>query len=89
VEYRRGPLTEWYENGPVGLEQGFTLTEPPGERNGKPLTIEIEVLGNLHAQQGADGKVYTCWIPTGVERLQYANLSVQDASGTICKRRSR
>ena len=81
VEYRRGPLTEWYENGPVGLEQGFTLTEPPGERNGKPLTIEIEVLGNLHAQQGADGKGLHLLDSNGVERLQYANLSVQDASG--------
>jgi hypothetical protein len=29
VEYRRGPLVEWYVNGPVGLEQGFTLTAPP------------------------------------------------------------
>src|SRR5579863_959845 len=29
IEYSRGPLTEWYVNGPLGLEQGFTLTEPP------------------------------------------------------------
>lgn len=27
VEYRRGELTEWYLNGPLGLEQGFTLSE--------------------------------------------------------------
>src|SRR5579863_7505639 len=25
VEYRRGAVTEWYVNGPLGLEQGFTL----------------------------------------------------------------
>src|SRR6185295_647122 len=25
VEYRRGPVTEWYENRPGGLEQGFTI----------------------------------------------------------------
>jgi len=25
VEYRRGPLPEWYVNGPLGLEQGFTV----------------------------------------------------------------
>lgn len=25
LEYRRGALTEWYINGPLGLEQGFTL----------------------------------------------------------------
>ena len=41
VEYRRGSLTEWYVNGPVGLEQGFTLNSPPGRANGEPLTIEL------------------------------------------------
>jgi len=39
------------------------------------------VLGNLHAQQGADGKGLHLLDSNGVERLQYANLSVQDASG--------
>ena len=29
VEYRRGNLTEWYLNGPLGVEQGFTLAAPP------------------------------------------------------------
>jgi len=29
VEYQRGTLVEWYVNGPVGLEQGFTLRAPP------------------------------------------------------------
>ena len=24
VSYRRGSLTEWYTNGPLGLEQGVT-----------------------------------------------------------------
>lgn len=30
VHYGRGTLTEWYVNDPSGLEQGFTLAEPPG-----------------------------------------------------------
>ena len=29
VEYRRGNVTEWYVNGPLGLQQGFTLEERP------------------------------------------------------------
>ena len=30
VRYERGRgLTEWYLNGPLGLEQGFTVAEPP------------------------------------------------------------
>jgi len=31
VEYHRGDLEEWYENGPAGLEQGFELRAPPDE----------------------------------------------------------
>ena len=37
VEYRRGPVTEWYVNGPLGLEQGFTLARPLGS----PLRIQL------------------------------------------------
>lgn len=29
VEYRRGPITEWYVNGRRGLQQGFTVDVPP------------------------------------------------------------
>ena len=38
VEYRYGEevaLTEWYLNGPLGLEQGFTLSGPPGGDTGR------------------------------------------------------
>jgi hypothetical protein len=28
VEYPRGALSEWYVNGPQGLEQGFTIQDP-------------------------------------------------------------
>ena len=33
IEYRRGPVTEWYLNGPAGLEQGFTSARPPRARD--------------------------------------------------------
>lgn len=45
VEYRRDGLTEWYENGPLGLEQGFALPHRPGKTNGKPLTFELALRG--------------------------------------------
>ena len=32
IEYRRGDLTEWYVNGPLGLEQGFTLARDRASR---------------------------------------------------------
>jgi hypothetical protein len=34
VEYQHKILTEWYVNGPLGLEQGFTLRERPLRRMG-------------------------------------------------------
>ena len=48
VSYRRGSLTEWYANGPLGLEQGFTLKAPPAECAGRgPLTLALSLSGNL------------------------------------------
>jgi hypothetical protein len=81
VEYHRGAITEWYENGPVGLEQGFTLNEPPGKRNGRPLTIEIELTGNLRAQQDADGMGLQLLDSKCLRCLHYTDLSAQDAAG--------
>lgn len=55
VEYRRGPLTEWYVNGPLGLEQGVTLSAPPGPRTGGPLTLAFAIGGAaapLHRPHG-------------------------------------
>ena len=46
VEYRRGELTEWYENRPAGLEQGFTLAHRPGMNDGNsPLIVSMHVSG--------------------------------------------
>ena len=33
VEYRRGEITEWYQNEASGLEQGFTLARRPARRH--------------------------------------------------------
>ena len=49
VEYRRDGITEWYENGPLGLEQGFTLSHRPGKANDQPLTLELGLRGDLVA----------------------------------------
>src|SRR5258706_5693746 len=49
VEYQRESLTEWYVNGPMGLEQGFTIDKAPGKADGTPLTIAISLTCNLEA----------------------------------------
>jgi hypothetical protein len=43
VVYRRGALTTWYANGPLGLEQGFTLA--------KPQAVSLRLAGSLAPQQ--------------------------------------
>ncbi len=49
VEYRgfagAAPFSEWYVNGPLGLEQGFTLQEPPCATGITKLGIEIALQG--------------------------------------------
>jgi hypothetical protein len=81
VEYRRGSLTEWYVNGPLGLEQGFTLTEPPpGAADGRPLTIALELSGDLTAAVDQDGRSLTLIIE-GKPEMRYAGLASRDATG--------
>jgi len=81
VEYRRGAMTEWYVNGPAGLEQGFTLAEPPGRRRGEPLTIALAVSGDLKATVDRDRAGVTLTDSAQRERLGYKSLTAFDATG--------
>ena len=87
VEYRRGTLVEWYVNGPMGLEQGFTLAEPPegrgGKNQGRPLTIALALGGNLKAspEAGAGAKSVTLSDSQGQAVLRYSGLTAHDATG--------
>jgi hypothetical protein len=82
VEYRRGSVREWYVNGPMGLEQGFTLSERPGQLNGRPLTFALMLRGNVLASVNEDGKSLKLVDSTGRALLRYAGLAAQDATGT-------
>jgi len=80
VEYRRGTLTEWYVNGPAGLEQGFTLSEAPGKSNGEPLTIALALSGDQRATLEKNQK--GLWLASGDKaNLHYGGLSAYDANG--------
>jgi hypothetical protein len=82
VEYQRGPLTEWYVNGPAGLEQGFTINEPPGKGNGQPLTVALVLSGNLSAVPDRSGMGLTLAGPDGGATLRYTGMTAYDATGT-------
>jgi hypothetical protein len=81
VEYRRGSLTEWYVNGPIGLEQGFTLSERPSQLQGQRLTMALALPGNLPASVDEGGKGLELSDSTGKTVLRYAGLTAQDATG--------
>jgi len=81
VEYRRGAVTEWYVNGPRGLQQGFTLLAPPGPRIGAPLTLVLALSGTLHARVEPGETGLTLSSPDGATVLAYRGLTAWDASG--------
>jgi hypothetical protein len=81
VEYRRDGLTEWYENGPLGLEQGFTLAHRPGKANGQALTVELGLRGDLVAALQPGGTVLELKGKDGKAVLRYAGLQARDATG--------
>ncbi len=93
VEYRRGPVTEWYLTGPLGLEQGFTLARPPRAERGvsdEPLTLALAIDGDLQPslsspqEGGGDGgrpRTLTLLDADGRPLLRYTGLTAYDAGG--------
>ena len=78
VEFSRPGLSEWFLNGPAGLEHGFTLTQPPaGVRDGD-LTLGLG-LGGGSAQVDGDGLGAT--LSDGSGSLRYGGLWAADATG--------
>jgi hypothetical protein len=86
VEYRRGALTEWYVNGPLGIEQGFTISDAPvgvasRDSQHEALDISLHLRGNLSASVEPGRHALTLRDQTGVETLRYGPLLAYDASG--------
>lgn len=47
VLYRRRSTTEWYRNGPFGVEQGFTVHRRPAGTQSAPLAMSFRLSGSL------------------------------------------
>jgi hypothetical protein len=81
VAYRDGPLTQWYVNGPAGLEQGFTVREPPARRGQpakrSPLALALAVTGHARLAPGHGGVVFH----RAGAALAYRDLTAHDARG--------
>jgi hypothetical protein len=88
VTYRRGSVEEWYANGPLGLEQGFTVPRLPqpavGDRSAAgELSFDLALRGSSlrpRALTGAGGGVEFL-ARDGAPALRYSRLSATDATG--------
>jgi hypothetical protein len=70
VTYARGPVREWWVNGPLGLEQGFNIARRASGSGA--LTLSLAVSGRVRLENGA------VLLPGG---LRYAGLRATDAQG--------
>ena len=78
VEYRRGPLTEWFVNDPRGLEQGFTLAERPAESGALEIALAV---GDTFAVEAPSGERHARFTERGTGRsIHYSGLRAWDSA---------
>jgi hypothetical protein len=83
-------IVEWYQNLKDGLEQGFTLTAPPGKRHeGTPLRVRLTVTGEVRPVLVDSGKALELIGDNGKHWLRYDHLMATDASGRQLQTRFR
>jgi len=80
VTYARAAISEWYVNGPLGLEQGFTLARAPVAHARGPLTLALATTGDGRASLASGGQSVTFSGAHG-PTLRYGGLSANDADG--------
>lgn len=74
-----GDLTAWYANGPLGLQQGWTLAQRP-DGDG-PLQLALRLGGDLQPAVSDDGRALELRDVNGAVRLRYGGLLAFDAAG--------
>ncbi len=70
VDYARGPVREWWVNGPLGLEQGFDIARRPAGSGA--LTLSLSMSGSVRLARGM------VLLAGG---LRYAGVRASDARG--------
>jgi IPT/TIG domain/FG-GAP repeat len=80
LTYASRGVSAWYVNGPLGVEQGFTVARPAGPAAGATLTLAVSLAGDARASLAANGRSVR-FASAGGRSLRYGGLSVTDASG--------
>ncbi len=75
VSYARGPVREWYVNGPAGLEQGFDLARRPAGSGALTLAVALSGVSGVSLRGGS------ALLSGGGGELRYGGLSATDARG--------
>jgi hypothetical protein len=82
VTYRHGQgVSEWFENGPAGIEHGFIFDSRPADAPGESLHVDL-ALGNATATPGRSADELLFLNDAGQAILSYASLKAWDATGT-------
>jgi hypothetical protein len=82
VLYSRPAIDEWYANGPLGLEQGFTIAHPLRPGGSGVLTLSIVISGDAQLALAPGERSLELRSPSG-GALTYGDLSASDAHGHI------
>ena len=80
VAYRRPGIEEWYANGPLGLEQGFTLQAAPVSHGAGPVTLALATEADAALAVGDHGQTVT-FGGRGSGSLNYSDLHATDSRG--------
>jgi hypothetical protein len=81
VVYARGSLDETYRNGPLGVEQSFTIKRPLTSAATGALTLAISIHSNARLSLAADGGGIEIRPVTGRQQLRYTGPVATDARG--------
>jgi hypothetical protein len=81
VNYRHRNLSEWFVNGPAGLEQGFTVKQSPGHSMGQPLTIALALSGDFSGSIDASNRSVVMSDSAGRSQLRYGGVVASDFDG--------
>jgi trimeric autotransporter adhesin len=87
VQYGRGAVSEWYVNGPLGLEQGLTIARPPAPSGPGPLTLSIALGGDLRPALARSGRELVFRTADNRAVLRYGGLAATDARGHALRAR--
>jgi LPXTG-site transpeptidase (sortase) family protein len=80
VQYIHPGLTEWFINGPLGLQQGFTVSRQPALGSG-PLTVQLGLPEGVHPQIGEQRTSLIFFDQAEQPVLAYGGLLAWDADG--------